>query len=449
MPHGPVRLPLYAAMPALVALLASAVPALAGNSPTPVDDDFFQPSTADFGGADPLATDRTVQHWSGETTNPVDGVTYRYNMVGVAPDSNNDATIPVDIIPIDLNVDGVAFSGSDSVAGVENSPLFQNFDYTNAWFSTMLVPAADGVTPVCCGAKAPAWDPTHRSRIPFAISAGNSGQLIDATMRSQFNKLGSGYHLYLDPTVLDSVTINVPGNHGTVFVTPVGSRFGAVSLKWFQARVQNLMGKLQLDPTHLAMFLTTDVVLYKGNDPTAPGACCGMGGHGAGHATGGDGGPANGNGNQPVQTFVWASWLTPGVSGPRAWVQKDISPLSHEVTEWAMDPFNNNTVLPWQSPIVAPSYGCSNLLESADPVVNNGFSVGNPGVNHFNGANRFPPFDDGLFHVSNELFIPWFMSLPRNNDFSQPTQSGIGGRYSLMGDNSLAEFRGHAAGDYC
>ena len=449
MPQRPVRLPFFAAMPALLALVVTAVPALAGNSPTPVDDDFFQPTTADFAGAEPLSTDRTVQHWNGQTDNPADGVTYRYNMVGVDPSTESAATIPVDIIPIDVNVGAGTFSGSNSVVGVENSPLFQNFDYSYAWFSTMLVPASDGVTPVCCGGKAPMWDPTHRFRVPYQISLGNTGQLIDATMRSQFNKLGSDYHLYLsEATVFDTVTIDVPASKGSVFVTPVGWRFGVVSQSWFQTRVQNLMGKLHLDPTHLAMFVTTDVVLYKGNDPMAPGACCGMGGHGAGHATGGDGGAANGNGNQPVQTFVWGSWLTPGVSGPRAWVQKDISPLSHEVTEWAMDPFNNNTVQPWQSPVVAPHYGCSNLLESADPVVNSGFSVGNPGVNHYN-TNPYPPFNDGMFHVSNELFIPWFMSLPADNTFSQPTQSGGGGRYSLMGDNSLAEFRGHAAGDYC
>jgi hypothetical protein len=179
----------------------------------------------------------------------------------------------------------------------------------------------------------------------------------------------------------------------------------------------------------------------------APGACCGMGGHGAGHATGGEGGSTNGNGNQRVQTFVWSSWFTPGVTGPRAWVQKDISALSHEMTEWALDPFNNNTVQGWRSS-VAPQYGCSNLLESADPLVNAGFSVGNPGVNHYN-TNPFPPFDDGMFHVSDEAFIPWFMSLDSDNSFSQPTQSGTGGRFTLMGDNALAEFHGRAPSSHC
>src|SRR5690349_6968630 len=109
MPQRSVRLPFFAAMPALVALVVTALPTLAGGSPTPVDEDFFQPASVDFGGADPLATDRTVQHWSGQADNPVDGVTYRYNMVGVDPSSGDAATIPVDIIPIDLSVDGVGF----------------------------------------------------------------------------------------------------------------------------------------------------------------------------------------------------------------------------------------------------------------------------------------------------------------------------------------------------
>ena len=446
-------------MPALLALVVTAVPTLAGNSPTPVDDDFFQPATADFGGADPLPTDRTVQHWNGQTDNPADGVTYRYNMVGVDPSTDGAATVPVDIIPINLSVGGVAFNGSDSVTGVVNSPLFQSFNYSSAWFTTKQFPVIDPATGTvirwdCCMMRGRV--DSHGNLVPFPISSGNTGQLIDATMRAQFNKVGSGYHLYLDdPTVYDAQTVDVPASKGMVMVNPVGMRLGVVSVSWMQTRIQNLMGKLHLDPTHLAIFLTTDVVLFKGTDPTT--GCCVFGGHGAGHATGGDGGPANGNGNQPVQTFVWSSWLTAGITGPRAWINKDISGLSHEVTEWAADPFNNNTVQPWAS-VNGRMYGCVAELETGDPTINAGFTVGNPkivnpngtiaypGSNHYN-RNPFPPFDDGMFHVQDEALIPWFMRLPGDNTFSQPTQSGSGGRYTLMGDASIAEF--HAPAQSC
>ena len=442
MPHRSVRLPLFAAMPALLALLVSAAPAFAGNSPTPVDDDFFQPTTADFGGADPLATDRTVQHWAGQTDNPADGVTYRYNMVGTDPAGNDAATIPVDIIPIDLNVGGVGFSGSDSVAGVVNSPLFNSFDYSSAWFATKQFPVLDSTGAVVDWQCCVVWrrmGPT--GPIKFPISAGNTGQLIDATMRAQFNKVGSSYHLYLgQPTVYDTQSINVPNGRGMVAVNPIGMRFGVVSVSWMQTRIQNLMGSLHLDPTHLAIFLTTDVVLFKGNDPST--GCCVFGGHGAGHATGSGDGAVNGNGDQPLQTFVWSSWLTAGISGPKAWINKDINGLSHELTEWASDPFNNNTVQPWASRNGA-SYGCVAELETGDPTINAGFTVGNPGSNHYN-HNPFPPFDDGMFHVQDEALLPWFMRLPADNTFSQVTQSGTGGRYTLMGDVSIAEFHSPA-----
>src|SRR2546423_647174 len=129
----------------------------------------------------------------------------------------------------------------------------------------------------------------------------SGAQPLDATMRSQFGKVGSAYHLYLgEPVVFDPVTIDVGANKSALM-----GGFVALDQKWFQARVQNLIGKLQLDPTRLAIFLTRNVALYAQD----PANCCVLGGHGAGHVTGGLGGPVNGYGNQPVQTFVWSSWL--------------------------------------------------------------------------------------------------------------------------------------------
>ena len=419
------RLPLSFAMAALSWLVLASIGASAAPSPQPFEDDSFQPSTTSFGGADPLATTRTVEHWSGQTTNPLNGVTYRYNVVGVDPSTNGSTTVGVDIIPLNVNVGGMTFSGSNSVAGGLASPLFNDFNYSSSFLGT----ARDPATGVCCVMR---W-----AGSPIPISSGNTGQLIDATMRSEFNKVGSGYHLFLDtPVVYDPVSIDVPGNHGIVLTSPVGVNAADVDLGWFQTRVHNLMGKLHLDPTRLAIFLTTDVVLFRENNPMN---CCILGGHGAGTPTGNGNGPVSGSGNQPVQTFVWSSWLTPGFTGPKAWVNKDISGLSHEITEWAVDPFNTNTSQTWFAPN-APQYGCSDELETGDPTINVGFSVGAPGANVYdqNPFSQLPrnPFSDGMFHVQDEAFIPWFMRLPAGNDFSQPTQSGAGGRYTLMGDRN-------------
>jgi hypothetical protein len=430
MRHTVFRLPMGAAIAAIGALVLSSTGALADQTPQPIDDDAAQPSSVSFGGADALRTSRTVEHWLGETTNPEDGITYRYNMVGVDPSTNGSATLGVDIIPLDMTVDGVAFNGSERVAGVLASPLFNTNNYT--W--TRAITRADGTA---------SFRPSPLS--PFPLSSGNTGQVIDAMMRAQFNKVGSGYHLILDePVVYDPVTIKVPQSKAITLVSPVGVVAADVDISWFQTRVQNLMGKLHLDPTRLAIFLSKDVLLYRDHDPTH---CCVLGGHGAGHATGGQGGPMNGNGNQPVQTFVWSSWLSPGFFGPRLWIHKDVRGLVDEIMEWANDPFNTNAIMPWKADN-APQYGCSTLLEVADPATGLGFATGQNTFDPVLLPDGSPnPFADRMFHLPEVAFLPWFMHIAPNT-VSQRAQFTNDGRYTFMGDfNPFVWF--HRPADTC
>ena len=101
----------------------------------------------------------------------------------------------------------------------------------------------------------------------------------------------------------------------------------------------------------MPIFLVDNAFLYDGKDWLAPGACCILGYHGAGHPQGNGAGSTNGNGNQPVQTFIFASWMSNGVfgggymcnatftsCGPSDDVLQDIHALSHEVAEWAGRP---------------------------------------------------------------------------------------------------------------
>ncbi len=413
-----LRLSFSVALAAISATVLASIGAAADSSPAASDDETVQGITITFGGADPLPTTRTVQHWFGQTTNPGNGIAYRYNMVGADPATNGSATLGVDIIPIDVKVQGVSFRGSDRVAGVLASPLFQTNDYSN---TDRITTAAGTVSPPG----------------PFALSDGNTGQLIDATMRAQFDKVGSAYHVILDtPTVYEPVTIDVNSDNGVVNATRLGLLRARVDSTWFQTRVQNLMGRLHLDPTHLAVFLTKDVLLYVDHDPMH---CCVFGGHGAGHATGGENGPVSANGDEPIQTFVWSSWLTPGLLPPAQWVNKDVSGLTHEITEWAADPFVTNTVQPWTAPN-APQYGCSDILETGDPTFNIGFSAGHNTFDPLTLPNGQPNmFVDGAYHVQDEAFLPWFMRTDPNNT-SQTNQSGTGGRYTLMGDLTPTPF---------
>jgi hypothetical protein len=263
-------------------------------------------------------------------------------------------------------------------------------------------------------------------------------------MRAQFNKTGaSNYHLRLHPNLLAPVTINVPSNQGTLLQSGRGVVFADIDYGWWSAKINNL--ETTADPTHLPLYLTDDVLLYLSNDP---GNCCVIGYHGTG-AAGLKKGYGKNQGNGVVQTFAWASYVRPGVysrpNGGTDWALQDIHAISHEIAEWADDPFVNNYVDPWLTP-TAPQYGCTPVLETGDPVVGIGFAMGTnafaqgPNPNGTQSA-------DGYYHPEDEVLLPWFMRLPSNATGTEPNQSGVGGRYSFMGDlNPFQGFRAPATG---
>lgn len=387
------------------------------------------------GGAGVLPTTRTVVHWWGSTTDPHNGVTYGYNMVGADPNTCSgtacSTTIQADITPLIVHFDGMTYDGTAVVPATLASPVFATNDY--------------GSTPA---ATAAANFPNFPRLIEGAggiLSQGDKGQplqLEDATMRAQFNKVGaqSTYHLRLHANVLPAVTVDVPSNQGALEQSPQGIVFPVIDAGWWSAQINNL--EQSADATHLPIYLSNDVLLQD------KGGCCIIGFHGV-HASGLGGASGGSNGNAVVQTFAWASWVTPGTYPrttklPTDWALQDIHALSHEISEWADDPFVNNWVEPWLTP-TAPQYGCTNILETGDPVVAIGFAKGK---NTFE-QNVLPngqKMADGYYHPEDEAFLPWFMrSSP--NTISEPTQSSANGRYTLMGDlNPFPGFRQPATG---
>ena len=265
-------------------------------------------------------------------------------------------------------------------------------------------------------------------------------------MRAQFNKTGSSsYHLILNPNVEPAVTVNVPQNQGTLIVSGRGVLGADIDIGWWSSMINNLEST-SADPTHLPIYLTNQVFLYEGNNPSN---CCVIGYHGT-QATGDRKGNGKTQGNGVIQTFAWASYVQPGFySRPdngTDWALQDIHALSHEISEWADDPFVNNGVEPWLTP-TAPQYGCTGVLETGDPVVGIGFAMGTntfeqgPNPNGTQSA-------DGYYHPEDEVFLPWFMRTSPNN-VSEPTQSPSAnvGRYTLMGDlNPFPGFRQPATG---
>ena len=411
----------------LSAFLALPLTAIGDPPPAPpvINDDQMQTPTTTVGGAQVLQTTRTVPHWSGSTFDPTTGVTYGYNMVGADPNTCSgadcDVTVTVDIIPIDVTVDDQAFNGSEVVAATVASPVFALNDY--------------GSTPFASVDNFPN-SPRFIQGPGGALSqndAGNQLQFADATMRSHFNQTGSSpYHLRLNPVLHDAISIDIPSGQGAAVQNVRGVHAGRVKYDWWRGRLQNLQASLgYADPTHLSLYLTKDVQLYCGNDPSL---VCSGGFHGAGNDAGG--GSQNGNGNQPVSTFAWASYASPGQAAN--WAFQDIYGISHEVVEWVNDPFVTNTAAPWGFPTQGNACA-STLLETGDATTNIGFAIGTnvsfqvPNPN--GGANP-----DGYYHPTDIVFVPWFMHVAPNN-ISEPTQSPSAniGRYTLMGDlNPLA-----------
>jgi len=420
----------------IVAVVTSGASASSGTptiEPQLIQDSQMKALSTTEGGADVLPTTRTVAHWWGSTLDPHNGITYGYNMVGADPNNCSgsacDKTIEADITPLIVNIDGLTFSGNDVLAATLASPQFALNDYGSTPFAT-------------AGA---ANQPRGPGGTLSQTQAGQPLQLEDATMRSQFNKGGSAnYHVRLHANTKPAVVINVPNNQGVLLESGRGVVFADINISWWSGQIKNL--ESTADPTHLPIYLTDDVLLHIGKDVFN---CCVIGYHGT-RATGYGTGSANSNGNAKVQTFAWATYLSPGVyarpAGGTDWALQDIHAISHEIAEWGDDPFVNNTVEPWLTP-TAPQYGCTGVLETGDPVVAIGFAKGTNTFRQGTNPNGSQSAD-GYYHPEDEALLPWFMrSAP--NTISEPTQTASTniGRYTFMGDlNPFPGFRQPATG---
>ena len=356
----PRRLVGAAGAAALVVALA-AVPgtgaAAAGRMSYPVLQN-VGPRYTTAGGAAVLPTTRTVPHWNGSFVDGADGQTYGYNMVGTPPAGSGSTTVGVDLIPLNVSFTadgGWALDASTETSWVEASPIFT----------------------------------------PTPMPSGETAQYLDAVMRSEFNQIGSGYHVQLSPNILPAASITVPPNQGQLYYAQDEiTVLGLVNQAWFAAQVQSLLASSQLDPTRLHVVITTNVFLYQKSAVN----CCTLGFHGGAHPTGMGTGSAHGNGDQPVQTFAWASWVpSPDIFGAGS---TDVVALSHEISEWGHDPFDTNDVNPWL--VKGSGYGCTKLLETGDPLVGVDFPAGSTNPEPTTGP------APGPWDLQDEAFLWWF-----------------------------------------
>ena len=250
-----------------------------------------------------------------------EGKTWTYTMVGTDPTKGSaTTTTPVTIVPLLMKfTGGKSFDGTTQAPILTSSPLFQN--------------------------------------APFI--SGNT-QYGDAVARAEFwnsvNKKSQNYHTLLGtPTVANTVTMKIPASSGATAVDPsTGKLIGLVDINYLDPQIQSLITSMHFTNNMLPIFLSYDVYATVGAPILSN--CCIGGYH---------------NALGSMQTYAWTTQVDEGVQGG---FSEDVSASSHEILEWFNDPFTNNAVPNWISPI-APQYGCNNFLEVGDPLVGVLFTV--------------------------------------------------------------------------
>ncbi len=272
----------------------------------------------DFGAA---ATATSLKTWKGTFT--YKSTPYSYTMVGKDPTTGRSTTVKTFIVPIKV----VITTGGLHTTYNPKHLLSNGKTVTE---NTVDSPIFDATTTYTQG----------------GVDVGTT-QYIDAYQRANFwgtVQSQPNYHVLLGgPTVLAQQTLKPPatmGKNGTPFGFPAAE----VDINWFDTQLQGIIASFpQITPNTLVIFLTYNVYL------TQFGGCC-IGGYHT--AVGG------GSGIQTYSEFTYVNH--PGI------FSQDVSALSHEIGEWADDPYiSNNTP-------------CG-ILENGDPLV----GTANYGSHHY------------------------------------------------------------------
>lgn len=277
------------------------------------------------------ATVPAIQTFSSSFTSA--GVKYPYTMVGTSPNGPAGRTIvKTTLQPLSIYVTdaGVSVSvPSTTVSRVKNSGFFN--------------------------AKA---------------FPGETGQFSDIYQRTQFwGALDNGkknWHVKLAaPVVPATRTLTIPTGLGAVQIVHK-VRVALADVTTFDALIQPYLTRDAGDV--LTLIVLHNVILCDFS--------CGIGGY---HGVYVD--------SRGPHTYAVQSILDSAIYGPASG-DYGLSVMSHEIAEWLADPYINNLVPVWESPL-ASQYGCSNALEVGDPLV---------------GVNK--KIDGEVYQ--DEAYLPWF-----------------------------------------
>ncbi len=333
--------------------------------PLPVLDENAAPTT-------PLRTWKGT-FVSGTTTN-------HFTMVGKDPSKSNTPTvIPVFIIPLKMV-------------------------FTKNGMTTTFDPTANIGTGLSAVNQTIA-SPIFQKSVDWVQGGTDLGktQYIDAYQRGNFwtdVMTNTNYHVALGkPTVLPTITVNVPTNQGTTGTSSFGppGTLGIVSINWFISQVPTWVGQNSaVTPSALPIFITYDTYL---SQTTNFGGCCIGGFHDDFGAS------------ASPQTYAHFSFMDQSTPTHDVF-SSDVSALSHEVGEWVDDPLVNNT-----------QGACGGILENGDPLEGNAhFGDFTQTVGGYN------------YHIQDLVFLKYFGQTPstsvndwwtfQNFVFSRSCQNG-------------------------
>jgi hypothetical protein len=315
-----------------------------------------------------------------------DGQNYTGVMVGADPFSkygNMETHVKTFIVPIILTTNTVGTS-LDQNGLITTAPGVTTFDPTQNDNACMSKPNNN---PLRVFQHSPMFDNYDIS--VGGVSMGNT-QYIDAFQRAEFwNVLGEegqgDYHTFLDPVkTLSPIVINVPATKGVTLPPEFGvcGPFGIVDIEFFDAYLAiTVLPALrpQVNAGNFPIFMLYNTVLATQPITDIFNTCCILGYHGS-------------TANTPIQTYSPSDFDTTGLFGP---TQGDSNTLSHEVGEWANDPFGNNPTPPWGH--TGQVAGCQNSLEVGDPLSGTNFSP-------IGGRNGF------TYHLQELAFFSWFFT---------------------------------------
>jgi len=319
----------------------------------------------------------SVPTWSGSFT--TGGTAYPFTMVGTDPAAGQATHVPVEIIPLrmDFAGSGCVLENTGMAADLEASPLFA----------------------------------------PTALNTGVT-QWLDDYQRGSFwstvSTTSPGYHLLLDPSDVPAVTLHVPAAQGLTFFNQLTNRtVGVVTGDWFRHQLLGLLNSLQVSPTTLAVFVpyNTFVTEQNPNDCLRPPNSCAV-------AAGYHDAAVSSTNPSAINTFAYAAYQDAGTSSPYNFATYG---LSHEILEWAADPFVHssriqgqaaflqNMAPAWSSPYWFGGSVCSPVLEVADPLFGWYLNV----------------LPTSRYLLSDGAFLSWFAR--------QSPSTGLGGLYDMAG----------------